>query len=85
MKEQIRFSNESISSLDWSKYPILRFNEVPDIEVKLIGKPENKGLGVGEASQGPVAAAIANAVVDATGKHIREIPFTPALVLTTLN
>ena len=61
-------------------YPILTFSEVPPIEVALIDRPGLPFLGTGEASQGPTGAALANAVFDATGVRIRDIPFTPARV-----
>jgi nicotinate dehydrogenase subunit B len=50
---------------------------VPDVEVILIDRPEEKSLGVGETAQGPTAAAIANAIFHATGKRLRQLPFTP--------
>ena len=64
-----------ITSFDWSTYPILRFSSVPGrIDVDLIDRPGTPFLGVGEASQGPAAAALANAVADATGKRVRDLP-----------
>ena len=64
----------------WADYPILTFNEVPAVEVVLLNQPTERFLGVGEGSQGPAAAAIANAFANATGKRIRDLPFTPARV-----
>ena len=70
--------------LDWSSYPVLRFPDVPEIEIVLINRPEMPALGGGEPSIGPVAAAIANAIFDATGARLREAPFTPERVLAGL-
>ena len=77
LKEAVRFSADGIQSIDWASYPILRFDEVPEIQVTLLDRPELPPLGVGEAAQGPTAAAIANAVADATGARLRDLPFTP--------
>ena len=77
LKEQVQISKRSRESHDWHSYPILRFDEVPEVEVILIDRPDEKSLGVGETAQGPTAAAIANAVFHATGKRLRQLPFTP--------
>lgn len=77
LKEAVTFDEFSTSSTDWESYPILRFTEVPTVEVHLLDHPELPPLGAGEATQGPTPAAIANAIFDATGLRIREIPFTP--------
>ncbi len=74
LKEQIRFSKEEKQSLDWASYPILRFDEVPEIEVSFMDRNDQPSLGVGEAAQGPTAAAIANAVYHATGHRLRRLP-----------
>jgi nicotinate dehydrogenase subunit B len=58
--------------------------EVPKIEVELIDRPNEKPLGSGEGSQGPMVAAIANAFAHATGKRLRDLPFNPERVRTTL-
>lgn len=79
LKEQIRFSKRRKESLDWAGYPILRFDEVPDVDVRLIASSE-RSLGVGEAAQGPTAAAIANAVFHATGRRLRQLPLSVASV-----
>ena len=63
-------------SIDWESYPIIKFSEVPDIETILIDRPNEPPLGAGEATQGPTAAAIANAVFNATGIRLKRIPFT---------
>ena len=74
--EQVHWDVNGVTSLDWDSYPILRFPDAPVIEVVLLDRPNQPFLGVGEASQGPAAAALANAIFDATGKRLREIPFT---------
>ncbi len=74
IKEQVRFSNERKLSVDWVSYPILRFDEIPDIDVSFMDRRDDPALGVGEAAQGPTAAAIANAVYSATGQRKRRIP-----------
>ena len=74
IKEQIRFSNDEKKSVDWATYPILRFDEIPEIEVALMARDDQPSLGVGEAAQGPTAAAIGNAVFAATGQRLRRLP-----------
>ena len=77
LKEEMRFSKLRIESRDWAGYPILRFDEIPEIRVVLMPGSEQKSLGVGEAAQGPTAAAIANAVFHASGQRLRQLPLTP--------
>jgi nicotinate dehydrogenase subunit B len=77
LKEQVPLSNAAREARDWNSYPILRFDEVPEVEVILIDRPDEKSLGVGETAQGPTAAAIANAIFHAAGKRLRTLPFTP--------
>jgi CO/xanthine dehydrogenase Mo-binding subunit len=83
LKEQVRFTESGITSRDWASYPILRFDEVPQIDVHLMPHNNQKALGVGEAAQGPTAAAIANAVFHASGLRLRKIPFTADQILNT--
>jgi nicotinate dehydrogenase subunit B len=79
--ESVAFDQTRINSIDWSTYPILRFSAVPDsIEVHIIPRPGQPFLGAGEAAQGPTGAAVANAVADATGKRLRDLPLTRARV-----
>jgi nicotinate dehydrogenase subunit B len=76
--EEVSFDAMRVTSLDWGGYPILRFPQVPDrIEVFIVDRPGQPFLGTGEATQGPTAAAIANAVADATGVRFRELPLSP--------
>ncbi|MCF0050972.1 molybdopterin-dependent oxidoreductase [Dyadobacter sp. LJ53] len=77
MLEQVNYSANSVESQSWETYPIFRFEDVPDTEVFVIDRPELEPLGAGEAAQGPVSAAICNAIFDATGSRLREIPLTP--------
>lgn len=79
--ESVTFDSTRITSRDWSGYPIMRFSAVPDeVEVHVINQPELPFLGTGEAAQGPTAAAIANAVADAAGIRLRDIPLTASHV-----
>ena len=75
--ESVTFDDTRITSIDWQTYPILRFNSVPDsIEVHIIDRPGQPFLGSGETGQGPAAASIANAIANATGKRLRNLPLT---------
>ena len=77
LHEQVGFDHTRVTSRDWDSYPILRFSDVPEnIEVHVIDRPGQPLLGVGEASQGPAAGAIANAIAQATGARLRELPLT---------
>jgi CO/xanthine dehydrogenase Mo-binding subunit len=76
LKEQVRFDRERITSNDWSSYPILRFSEVPEVDVEVIARPELDPVGAGEAAHGPTTAAIANAVFDCLGVRVRNLPIT---------
>ncbi len=77
LKEAVQFDATRITSTSWGAYPILTFSEVPRVHVHLIDRPGEKSVGAGEATHGPVAAAIANALFDATGVRARDMPFTP--------
>ncbi len=81
LKEQLRFSESRIESRDWASYPILHFNEVPEVRVVLMSRDDQKSLGVGEAAQGPTAAAIANAIFHASERRVRRLPLTPKAIL----
>jgi CO/xanthine dehydrogenase Mo-binding subunit len=76
LKERVRFDRQRITSNTWTGYPILRFSEVPDVDVELIQRPDIDPVGAGEAAHGPVTAAIANAVFDALGVRVRDLPIT---------
>ena len=76
--EAVRFDAERVHSVDWLTYPILDMTEVPDrIDVVLVGNKPGRSYGAGEPSTRPVAAALANALFDATGRRLRRVPFTP--------
>src|SRR5580658_1564248 len=84
--EEVKFDNKTVTSVDWLTYPILDVTEAPaQIDVVLIDHPEIAPSGAGEASSRPVAAAIANAVFDATGVRIRRAPFSPDNVKAALS
>ncbi|OBY84641.1 molybdopterin cofactor-binding domain-containing protein [Delftia sp. JD2] len=84
LKEYVTFDNKGVTSLDWGGYPILRFDELPEIDVQLVERPGEDPMGAGESASVPSAAAVSNAVFDATGVRLREVPFTPARVLAAL-
>jgi nicotinate dehydrogenase subunit B len=79
--ESVRFDRIRVTSRDWGGYPIMRFSTAPDsVDVVVVDRPGSPFLGTGEAAQGPTAAAIANALADAAGVRIRELPLTAARV-----
>jgi nicotinate dehydrogenase subunit B len=84
LMEEVKFDSSGIKNLDWASYPILRYEKIPQIDIYLIDRPEMPALGGGEPSIGPVPAAIANAIFDATGARLREAPFTPERVLRAM-
>jgi CO/xanthine dehydrogenase Mo-binding subunit len=84
LHEEVTFDRSRVTSVDWASYPILRFPEAPQVDVILIDRPDQPLLGAGEAATAPVAAALANAVFDATGVRLRTVPFTQARVKTAL-
>src|SRR5262249_38096795 len=84
LHEEVTFGPAGVTSVDWASYPILRFPEAPAIEVVLIDRPDQPLLGAGEAATAPVAAALANAVFDATGVRLRRVPFTAERVKAAL-
>jgi nicotinate dehydrogenase subunit B len=84
LKEEVGFDERRITSLDWQTYPILTFSDVPEIEIVLIDRPDQPAIGAGEPSTVTTAAAVANAIFDATGVRLRQIPFTPERVRAAL-
>jgi CO/xanthine dehydrogenase Mo-binding subunit len=84
LKEQLRYDARKVLTRSWSDYPILTFAEVPAVEVVLLDRPDEKSLGTGEGSQGPTVAAIANAIANASGRRVRDLPFTPAVIKAAL-
>ena len=84
--EEVRFDNKTVTSVDWRSYPILDVTQAPEqVDIVTINHPEIAPSGAGEASTRPVAAAIANAVFDATGVRIRRAPFSPDNVKSALS
>ena len=83
LKEQVRFDN-GIASFDWETYPVLKFSEVPEIDIVLLNTKDEVPLGVGEVTVGPTAAAIGNAVSHALGARIRDLPFTRERIMASL-
>jgi nicotinate dehydrogenase subunit B len=75
--EQVQFNEHGIQSVDWDTYPILKFEHAPKIQTIILNRPQQPFLGAGEGSQPPTPAAIANAVYDAIGIRLRDIPFRP--------
>jgi len=84
LKEAVGFDRTRVKTRSWADYPILRFDEVPQVDVVILNQPNQPSLGVGEGSQGPAAAAIANAIASVTGKRVRDLPFTPGRVKAAL-
>jgi CO/xanthine dehydrogenase Mo-binding subunit len=76
LREAVHFDRTRITSTSWEAYPILRFSEVPAVDVEVLQHADEPSVGAGEAAQGPTAAAIANAVRDAIGVRVRELPLT---------
>jgi CO/xanthine dehydrogenase Mo-binding subunit len=76
LKEELAFDTSTVTSVDWQSYPILTFPEVPEVEIVLLNRPDRPASGVGEPASCPVPAAVANAVFDATGVRLNEVPFT---------
>jgi len=80
----VRFDRTRITSSTWEAYPILRFSEVPAVEVEIVARPGEKALGAGECAQGPTAAAIGNALYDALGVRARDLPLTPDRIVAAI-
>jgi CO/xanthine dehydrogenase Mo-binding subunit len=84
LKERVQFADGKVATQSWDDYPLLRFSEVPEIEIKLIDNPNEPTLGLGEASVGPTGAAIGNALARALGKRVRDLPLTRERIAATL-
>ncbi len=85
LKERVDFDRHAVTTRNWADYPILTFNEVPQVEVALINRPQAPPVGAGEGTQGPVSAAIANAIYHALGVRLRDMPFTRERVVAALS
>ena len=84
LMEEVSFSGASVASREWGAYPIITFPDLPKIDVLMLPRADQPPLGVGESASVPSAAAIANAIYDATGVRFREPPFTPERILAGL-
>lgn len=84
LMEDVRWTGSQIESVDWASYPILRFGSIPKVEAVLIDRPGQPSWGAGEQTPTTIPAAIANAIFDATGARLRQIPFTPERVSLAL-
>ena len=83
--EEVRWDRDGVLSKDWESYPVIRFENIPTIDVTVLDRPDAKSVGAGEASPGPTIAAIANAIFSATGLRMRRMPFTPDAILRRAN
>jgi CO/xanthine dehydrogenase Mo-binding subunit len=77
LMEAVRFDRTRLLGQNWEDYPMLRFSQVPQVEIVILDRPDEPSLGAGEGSLGPTAAAIGNAVFDALGVRVRDLPLTP--------
>jgi len=84
LKEQVAWDASGVRTRSWEDYPILRFDEVPEIEVAVIDRPGEPSLGTGECAAGPTAAAIANALFRAMGVRVRDLPLTPERIAAAM-
>jgi nicotinate dehydrogenase subunit B len=84
VKEAVRFDRAQVTSGVWESYPILRFSEVPEVQVEIIARPTEPPLGAGEMAMGPTAAAIANAICDALGVRVRDLPITRERIISAM-
>jgi nicotinate dehydrogenase subunit B len=82
--EELQFNRSTVTSVDWSSYPILTFPDVPEVVIDLIDRPHERSWGAGEPTAAVVPSAIANAIYDALGVRLRSVPFTPDKVLAAL-
>jgi nicotinate dehydrogenase subunit B len=84
LMEEVSFDRHAVTSREWGAYPIITFPDIPKIDVLMLPRQDQPPLGVGESASVPSAAAIANAIFDATGVRFRELPFTPERILAGL-
>jgi CO/xanthine dehydrogenase Mo-binding subunit len=86
LKEEVRFDRGSVTSVDWRTYPVARASDVPPhFDIVLLNNVDIPPSGAGEASSRPTAAAIANAIFDATGARVRQSPLTPARIKAAIS
>jgi CO/xanthine dehydrogenase Mo-binding subunit len=84
LTERVRFDRCRVTSTDWEGYPVLRFSEVPAVDVILLDRPDLPSVGSGEVAQGPTAAAIGNALAAAVGVRVRDLPLTAEAVVAAV-
>ena len=84
LKERVTFEESAVASKEWGGYPILTFPQVPEIDVLMMPRQNEAPMGAGESAAVPSAAAIANAIYDATGIRFRELPITAERMLAAL-
>jgi CO/xanthine dehydrogenase Mo-binding subunit len=84
LKEQVRLGGAGVLTTSWDDYPILRFDEVPPVEIELVMAQDQRSVGVGEVSVGPAMAAIGNALSHALGARVRDLPFTRERIARSL-
>ena len=85
LKEEVQYDELRLTSTDWQSYPILTFSEAPEVDVVLIDRRDQPAVGAGEPLTVTTAAAVANAIFDATGARVRQVPFTPQRVKAVLS
>ncbi len=85
LKEAVQFDRHHITTQSWADYPVLRFSEVPELKIHVLDQPDQPSLGAGESVQGPVAAALGNALFNALGVRVRELPLSQEHILQALH
>ena len=84
LKEEVKYDRVRITQQSWDDYPILSFTEVPEVEIVLINRPELPAVGAGEGTQGPVAAAVGNALFNAAAVRVRDMPITRERIIAAM-
>lgn len=82
--EEVKFDSSGMKSVDWNSYPVITFRYVPDVDIILLNRPEKPASGAGEPAIVPIPAAIGNAIFDAVGARLYEVPFRPECVLAAM-
>ena len=85
LKEAVHFTPQHVTTKSWADYPILRFSEVPELNIHVLDRPDQPSLGAGESVQGPVAAALGNALFNALGVRVRQLPLSQDHILQAVN
>jgi CO/xanthine dehydrogenase Mo-binding subunit len=85
LKEAVQFDKQRVTTQSWADYPILRFSEIPELSIHVLDRPDQPSLGAGESVQGPVAAALGNALFNALGVRVRRLPLSQDHILQALN